>query len=217
MMNNPKASETLGRILDYLRLPESVTQARMPISKDLRRSELPPLLKFLGLKEGVEIGIEEGVFSEELCQAIPGLKLHCVDPWKAYRGYRIHVSQEKLDGFYATTQARLAKYNCRILRKFSMEAVGGFRDNSLDFVYLDGNHDYQNVVNDLAEWSKKVRPGGIIAGHDYYKPKNQCYNHVTYAVDGFVRSYRIPVWFVLIDTRSGFSNSFLWVKDQGQP
>jgi hypothetical protein len=206
-------SKTLDHILRKFGLDVVGEKPRQPYRVDFRRTKLPGLFAELGFKEGAEIGVEEGLFSEELCQAIPGLRLHCVDPWIAYSGYRNHVSQAKLDGFYNTTVERLKHYDCNIIREFSMDAVHEFENKSLDFVFIDGNHDYQNVVNDISEWSKKVRKGGVVSGHDYYKPKNQCFSHVPYAVDGYVRSYRIETWFVLVDDRTGFSNSWLWVKE----
>lgn len=56
-----------------------------------------------------------------------------------------------------------------------MEALKQFKDNSLDFVYIDGNHDYQFVLDDITGWTKKVKMGGAVAGHDYkqYKHKNE--------------------------------------------
>jgi hypothetical protein len=48
-----------------------------------------------------------------------------------------------------------------------MQAVTKFADNSLDFVYLDGNHTYDFVKQDLNAWYNKVKVGGILAGHDY--------------------------------------------------
>jgi glycosyltransferase involved in cell wall biosynthesis len=48
-----------------------------------------------------------------------------------------------------------------------MQAVTDFADESLDFVYIDGNHQLKYVVEDIVEWTKKIKKGGIIAGHDY--------------------------------------------------
>jgi predicted O-methyltransferase YrrM len=48
-----------------------------------------------------------------------------------------------------------------------MDAISDFEDSSLDFVYIDANHTYEAATEDIREWSKKVRPGGIVAGHDY--------------------------------------------------
>lgn len=67
-----------------------------------------------------------------------------------------------------------------------MDVVKQFKDESLDFVYIDGNHSFQHVVNDLCEWEKKVKVGGIVAGHDYIKRIHNGYlMHVPMAVHGF--------------------------------
>lgn len=48
-----------------------------------------------------------------------------------------------------------------------MDAVRWFDDNTLDFVFIDANHDYKHFAEDLREWHKKVKPGGIVSGHDW--------------------------------------------------
>ena len=50
-----------------------------------------------------------------------------------------------------------------------MDAVKDFKDESLDFVYIDANHGYESTKEDIREWSKKVKKGGIVSGHDYVK------------------------------------------------
>lgn len=49
----------------------------------------------------------------------------------------------------------------------SVEAAALFEDGSFDFVFLDGNHDYERVRNDIHAWLPKVKAGGTLAGHDY--------------------------------------------------
>ena len=61
----------------------------------------------------------------------------------------------------------LEKYYTQ-LRMPSLEAVEKFEDHSLDFVFIDASHEYEDVKKDIAAWIKKVKPGGVIAGHDYY-------------------------------------------------
>ena len=46
-------------------------------------------------------------------------------------------------------------------------AAATYPDQSLDFVFLDADHDYESVKADIAAWLPKVKPGGILAGHDY--------------------------------------------------
>lgn len=183
------------------------------------RDNMAALFGDLGLRVGVEVGVEQGLYSEVLCQANPGLHLYCVDAWEAYKGYRDHVGEERLQNFYDLTQQRLAPYNATLIRKFSMDAVKDFDDESLDFVYIDANHELPWVMDDIYYWDKKVRPGGIISGHDYYQSKRmytKC--HVKYAVDAYVLAFRVKPWFIwgsqaknpgeIRDT----SRSWMWIK-----
>jgi len=171
---------------------------------------LPQTFNELGYKVGAEIGVEQGVYSARLCKKIPGLRLYCIDPWKAYKGYRDHVSQSKLDMFYENTKKKLAEYNCEIIRKFSMDAVLEFEDNSLDFVYIDGNHDFKNVANDIVEWEKKVRVGGIVSGHDFRRQRtgSKYICHVKDVVHAYTYSHGIRPWFVTAER----SPSWFYVK-----
>ena len=54
-----------------------------------------------------------------------------------------------------------------------MDAVADVRNDSLDFVFIDADHKYTSVCEDIREWSKKVRRGGIVSGHDYYKTRGE--------------------------------------------
>ena len=123
------------------------------------RNELAEYFNELGFKTGAEIGVNRGFYSRQLCRSIPDLKLYCVDPWVI----KIPRHEEK----YQEALTMLSPFDTHIIRKTSMEAVKDFEDESLDFVYIDGDHSYQAVKDDLREWSKKVRKGGIISGHDY--------------------------------------------------
>src|ERR1044072_1077147 len=148
--------ETLTYILNKYQVS---AEMRSPIDlADVGRDDLANLFAELGFKVGAEIGVEQGLYSEVLAKANPAAKLFCIDAWCAYKNYRDHVSQDKIDGFYDASKARLASYNCTLLRAFSMDAVRDFADESLDYVYIDGNHKLDFVINDIIEWSKKVKP-----------------------------------------------------------
>jgi hypothetical protein len=101
-----------------------------------------------------------------------------------------------------------------------MEAVTSFEDRSLDFVYIDANHQIPQVIDDICAWRLKVRKGGIVAGHDFYESKRQdtkC--HVKYAVHCAVKAYRIWPWFVVglrarVDgLKRDKSRSWFWVVE----
>ena len=109
-------------------------------------------------------------------------------------------------------------YNYTIIRKTSADALGEIGDESLDFVYIDANHDFPNFIFDLHNWSKKVKMGGIISGHDYTIFSFKKHNHVKRALDAYARSYRmIPLFIVgAFEYIPGFIRdryrSWFWVK-----
>jgi SAM-dependent methyltransferase len=182
------------------------------------REDLPEFFKELGLKVGVEIGVSEGYFSEKLCQA--GLKVYGVDPWLKYSGFL--DSQGNLDERYEVAVKRLKNYDCKLIRKMSMDAVKDFDDESLDFVYIDGHHAFKYVAEDLFEWHRKVRPGGVIAGHDYSLDKTPPYRayacHVKYVVNAFTSAFGIRRWYVLGNKTPAEGEirdrrrSYFWIK-----
>lgn len=147
----------------------------------------------LGFKRGAEIGVAEGVFSEVMCQTIPDLELYCVDIWYPYRGNRWSGSTERNEHHFKAATERLAKYNTHIIRAMSMEATKFIKDGSLDFVFIDANHAFDYVMQDLIEWSKKVRLGGIVSGDDYYqfKKDHQDFGGVVGAVDAYTKAHGI--------------------------
>jgi hypothetical protein len=133
-----------------------------------------------------------------------------VDPWRAYKRYREHVSQEKLDEFMKEAHLRTYKYSRRVIRNTSVEAAKLIGDGVLDFVYIDANHEFLHVTQDISIWEKKVRPGGIIAGHDFTRRKQNGYQcHVKDVVQAWTYSHGIRPWFVC---RGDKSASWFWVK-----
>lgn len=181
------------------------------------RDKLAGLLATMGLTRVAEIGVKVGDYSEVLAKA--GLEVLCVDPWLAYDEYFISPTQAELDKHYELTKQRLAPYpNARIVRQTSMEAVKDVPLGSLDAVYIDGNHELSYAVADLMHWSKRVRAGGVIAGHDYTRYIRQNDIHALQAVHAFTDAYRIQPWFVLGrkqriegEIRDNV-RSFCWVK-----
>lgn len=210
------------RVWDFLgrKFPNLKTD-RSPVElPDCGRDDLAWWFNKLRFTEGVEVGTEYGEYAEVLCKANPQLHLTCVDPYTAYGDYRDHKSQDKLNAMFEQTQRRLFVYNVQFLRLFSTAAAANFKNNSLDFVYLDGNHSLPYVIADLQAWVPKVRKGGIIAGHDMIRRNNslryQC--HVVEAVHAWTQAYMVNPWFILgsKDIVEGEKRdkirSFMWIK-----
>ncbi len=139
------------------------------------RSQLGEYLNGLGLDgDGVEVGTRQGKFAEALLRSWHGRLLHCVDPWldmtedERYVD-RSNVSQDVHDRYFREATVRLTRFGdrCQIHRLTSLHAAEKFADRSLDFAYLDARHHAEAVTEDLELWAPKIRPGGLLCGHDY--------------------------------------------------
>ena len=141
----------------------------------VRALYLVELIKRFDLKvETVaEIGVWRGHTSIVLLEYIPSIKVyHLIDSWESYEDY------EKSGDKKAGTDLSIAKIICedRLYRyanklvwhqAFSVDAAKEIENDSLDIVFIDANHAYEYVKDDIMNWWPKVRGGGIIAGHDY--------------------------------------------------
>lgn len=157
------------------RLRELASEQRVIVAEDL------PLLKTLNrigglidmleslprLRKVVEVGSHLGVSTEAL--AFYADDLSAVDDWPH-------------EGAFLECSARLKRYShVRMIRRRSPEAAGLFENESLDLVYIDGDHGYDSVSADIRAWFPKIRPGGWISGHDWttYAPFIQVIPAVT--------------------------------------
>ena len=166
-----------------------------------KRDVLVEVFSDLGYKKGAEIGVRTGLFSEFMCKMIPDLEILCIDR-TANRLRR----EEGQKANYEEAKKRLAPYKATLIPKSSMEAVKDVLDDSLDFVYIDGDHEFEAVMLDIIHWSHKVRVGGIVSGHDY------CWGYrsgVVAAVDAYVHGTGIQSWYL---TNHDREPSWLWVK-----
>ena len=165
------------------------------------RDNIAELIGEAGFKIGAEIGVNTGRFSHILLKSMVDGKLILVDPWGPYDNCTIDMAESH----YQATLNRLKDYNIITKRMPSMQAVEEVEDKSLDFVYIDGLHDFNNAAMDIIKWVPKVKSGGIVSGHDYYHGPNF---GVIQAVDSYTKCNHIDQWFI---TREGVP-SFFWVK-----
>ena len=136
------------------------------------RLDFPALLVARGLiGTGVEIGVLFGEFSAHLLEYWPG-QLVLVDPWENQdpEQYLDGCNAVSMKRAYATALNAVAPYadRARILRKYSHDAAREFKRGGLSMVYLDGNHRFENVTQDIYDWWPLIQSGGILAGHDFY-------------------------------------------------
>lgn len=182
---------------------------------------LAELFAELGFTKGVELGVDRGEYSKILLDANPKLQLFSVDPWipDAYEpNTYINEPQEYFNKCYEETKQRLKDTNAILVRKTSAEALSDFDDGSLDFVYIDANHDFPNFTFDLHNWLKKVKVGGIMSGHDFAYFSYRKFNHVKRCLQAYARCYRMIPIFICGDTnvntrlKRDHFRSWFWVK-----
>jgi len=121
---------------------------------------------------GVEVGVQNAGFSEQIMSQWEGEQLILVDAWRGLDDHLdcAHVSDHEFENQDGRTRRRTVKYGSRIqiLRMLSVDAAATLPDESLDFVYIDANHAYLAVKADLAAWWPKLRVGGLFSGHDFF-------------------------------------------------
>lgn len=127
---------------------------------------------------GAEVGVFRGRMSAQLLRVEP-LRLIMVDSWlpaeRQPREYRdtgdmhAHLSLDSQLGNLARAreQTAFAARRRLILRSDSAAAAACVADGCLDFVFLDADHSYTGVRQDIDAWWPKLRPGGLLGGHDY--------------------------------------------------
>lgn len=151
------------------------------------RRDLAKYFNTLGFTLGAEIGVADGINAMTFLEEIPDLHLHCIDPWED------HPSS------YYNAVKRLPKQRVHIYKATSMESVFAFPDNALDFVFIDGDHRFDYVMEDIIAWSRKVKKGGIVSGHDYYHFKG---SGVIEAVNAYISANRYNLHLLQCDPES---------------
>lgn len=171
--------------------------------KTLHRDDLAAFFGEMGYTKGAEVGVNKGSYSLMLCQNMPDLHLLCVDPWKKVK--YSPISDERNARSYEIAKTVLAPYNATLIAKTSTEAVRDVEDESLDFVFIDAMHDFDSCMLDIIEWSRRVKRGGIVAGHDFGFVH---FDGVFEAAQAYTRAHHIHPWYCTRDQ----PNSFFWVK-----
>lgn len=193
---------------------------------------------------GAEIGVAEGAFSAAILDSAQPVELHLIDPWSHLesgsdllqapdilgqvdqslaRGERFDAPPPNPEGdeLFAQVAGRFeGDARVRLHRQYSYKAAAGFDDGYFDFVYVDGNHHYEFVLRDLHDFAAKLKPGGLLFGHDFFEDEFARKEHygVIDAVSAFVKRsdfrFLMLTWepfstFCLTRRLDGFAGEFL--------
>lgn len=115
-------------------------------------------------RRGAELGVKEGATINRVLCACPRVSMVGIDLWEPTPGY------EEWDhsAYKANALNMMDMYPTRLqlIQDCTWDAAAQFPDKSFDFVFVDGDHRTKSVVKDIEAWIPKIRPGGMLAGHD---------------------------------------------------
>lgn len=138
-----------------------------------RQELLSHLKNLLGdVTNAVEIGVWRGEFSFQVISILKPANFYAVDPYEIFEGMvsapgAEFRNQESLNTLYEQVNKKIVAKGHSVIRKKSLDAVNDFENESLDYVYIDGDHTYEGCLADIIAWWPKVKSGGILAGDDY--------------------------------------------------
>lgn len=162
-----KPEETLKFIVDRYKL--DLTQPNPIIVEFDKWRDIGALVNDLDFKVGLELGVYKGALTQTIASRAPNMKLYGVDAWTGYDGYIDYPSDHLETVAYTQAKERASRYpNVELVKGWSKDVAPNFADGSLDFIYIDANHTYPCIKEDLSLWVSKVKTGGIVMGHDYF-------------------------------------------------
>jgi len=124
-----------------------------------------------GFNSFLEIGVHYGLNLVSLAKKNPQVRFIGIDPFSYESSIvkGVAPSQSNFqDTVYSNLMRRSSKLNnIEIIKDYSFNVVSEFEDESLDFVFIDGAHEFKSVTKDISDWLPKVKKGGVLGGHDY--------------------------------------------------
>ena len=162
------------------------------------REEFYQLIDTNDYKVCAEIGVQMGNFSEYLLKSNSLTILYLIDCWTYQDNYldMANVNNAQQEYYYRHVLRKFkSDSRVKIIRDFSSKACSMFDDGSFDFIYLDADHSYEAIKNDIENWYSKLRSGGMMAGHDYFNGVVPQGNFgVKTAVDEFVQKHNYTLY-----------------------
>jgi len=131
----------------------------------------------------VEVGVWKGTSAAymgvEIINSGKKIKFDCIDPFVPVGDEmpEFKITHEDLKNTFIENMKPLEGYY-NLITIGSPECAEAYEDKSVDFVFIDGDHSYDAVVRDIKAWGPKIKPGGILSGHDYDMPdvKRACHD-----------------------------------------
>jgi len=165
------------------------------IKRIKKRNEISNLIIDMEAPSICEVGVRTGQNLESMLTHNVKVAVG-VDSFKDSGDYGTNdlgLTQQHLDRQYSHVLNKFSKdKRVKIIREYSQKASTFFEDETFDFIYLDADHTYKGISEDLKCWFPKLKVGGILSGHDYIERVKVLDNNakVTYGVIQAVTEFR---------------------------
>jgi len=147
-------------MLDYLKVVETIPGFMGGVQPKVLYELFSPYNKEDAI--GIEVGCLHGRSSYIISKAINKGKLYCIDPWNGV------ATSTQIE----TTLNNFLRYtkdcdNIIPIQGYSPEVIKDW-NKLIDFVFIDASHYNPNDLDNINFYLPKIKPGGIISGHDYH-------------------------------------------------
>jgi hypothetical protein len=179
------------------RLPGGINNPTEGASRWLPGEDIPEIIKGIENPVGVEVGVAEGTTTEYLLQTLPTLRMFGVDSYPVYIDW--NDTQPDGDANKAEMLRKVDPYMERYnhIYEDSDDAVSKFDDESLDFIFIDGLHTYNQVLKDCQNYYPKVKRGGFIIGHDFARIQgvNKAVREFANSIGKEIKNAKQDLWY----------------------
>jgi predicted O-methyltransferase YrrM len=160
------------------------------------------LIKNVDNPVGIEIGSDVGETASHLLKTRQDLFLYCIDPYVTYVDWNnnhLNDREDVLQKFLNIMKPYESRY--KLLRMNSDDAVDQFIDGSVDFVFVDGLHEYDQTFKDCQNYWPKLKTGGLFSGHDYQTIPgvNKSVNEFAHSINKQVLTTTNDMWYYFKD------------------
>lgn len=130
------------------------------------------ILELANVRAMAEVGVWKGDFAEHILKQCAFIThYYMIDPWARLPDWDkpLNVETEVFNEVYAEAMRKteFAAGRIVVLRGRTKDVIDNIPDDSLDFVYIDGDHTLRGITLDLIKLFPKIREGGLIGGDDF--------------------------------------------------
>jgi predicted O-methyltransferase YrrM len=173
-LKSPKTARKSDNRVNFTQRMVSAEKKSPGVYNITDRNELHILLNKFRFKTMIEIGVASGEYAALMLEKWKGFEhYYGIDAWENQKNYKVpaNLDNEGHNKNYEITRNKLeskyGKERITLIRNYSTLAATLFKKESIDFIYVDGRHDYCGCAEDLNIYFPILICDGLFAGHDF--------------------------------------------------